>query len=157
MKALIFLSFLLFHSMCVFSIENQIDSLGLKQGKWTEFEAHPSKEGLSISDLDDGESNYEYNYSSKRLDVYKFSGVYKDGYRNGVWNIYSDSNQLLFAINYNKGIIEGQYIGYDDNGDMIKCYISRTVKTKVERYTKTGELKEAYYTSTRTLLEYIYK
>jgi hypothetical protein len=136
---------------------NQIDSLGLKQGLWREFEAHPATEGFTIHDNEDGTSTHEDNFSDHRFNIYKYCGSYKDGFRTGVWNIYSASNRLVYAVNYNKGIIEGSFVVYYKEGETLKCNILQETKTKVEIYSKAGVLKEVQYFSTQELLGYIFK
>ena len=161
MKITGFVVFFVLNYLLGFSIEeqciNQIDSLGLKQGRWIEFEARPATKGFTIHDNEDGTSTYEDDYSNDQFNIYKYCGNYNAGFRIGVWNIYSTSNRLVYVVNYNNGIIEGLFIAYYKNGDYLKCNIKHESKTKVEIYSKIDVLKETNYFSTQELLGYIFK
>lgn len=160
MRKIVFITFFVLNYLWGFTTDkqdtNKIDSIGLKQGKWIEFEAHPVSEGFTIHDNEDGSSTFEDKYNEHKLNIYKLNGSYKDGFRDGIWDIYSASDRLAFTINYNRGLIEGQFVIYYKNGELLKCNIKQEVKTKIEIYSKSGILKEVDYFSTRELLGYIF-
>ncbi len=159
MRKIVFIAFFVLNYIFSFAIDkqatNKLDSLGLKQGKWIEFEAHPASAGFTIHDNENGSSTFEDQYDEHKLNIYKLKGRYKDGFRDGTWEIYSASNRLVFTVNYNRGLIEGQFIIYYKNGESLVCNIKHEVKAKVEIYLKSGVLKKINYVSTQELLEYI--
>ena len=160
MRKIVFIAFFVLNYIFSFAIDkqatNKLDSLGLKQGKWIEFEAHPVSEGFTIHDNENGSSTFEDKYNEQRLNIYYFFFQAEDGIRDGTWDIYSASNRLVFTVNYNRGLIEGQFIIYYKNGESLVCNIRHELKTKVEIYLKSGVLKEINYFSTRELLGYIF-
>ena len=136
---------------------NQVDSLGLKQGFWVDFEARPKTAGFVIHDLEDGTSKYEDQYIKNDFTIYKYCGEYKNGFRIGIWSIFTMSDRLLFKINYLDGKIAGEYTAYFKNGDYLNCQINQTPKTRVEIFTKDNVLKKTVYYLTKELLEFIFR
>ncbi len=137
---------------------NKIDSLGLKQGEWIEFEARPSITGITIYELDNEVSEIKKNYNYDKLDIYKLQGCYKDGIRIGVWQIFLSSGVKKYTVNYKNSVIGGEFKSYYSNGAIkLQGIIERNTRTQIKMYSLEGKLKKEYYIPTSELIQKILK
>ena len=109
MKTILFNILFIFAANFCFSqidndaIKNAIDSIGLKQGYWVEFEAHPT-----VTYIGDDFNVYDY----KKLSILRYEGSYLNGLRTGEWLVYSPKGNKIYLVTYLNGTLEGKFERY---------------------------------------------
>ncbi len=139
---------------------NIIDSLGYKQGEWTEFEARPKEVGYTINDdLINNESVVLFEYDFNDLVVYRLVGEYKNSLRIGEWKLFTSTGVHIKTYSYTGGIINGPFEFLNNDGTVrIKGVIESGKKlTKVEKYSDSGVLVKSYYLETKDLVRSMIK
>lgn len=127
---------------------NYVDSCGYKQGLWMEYRVEPSKiiaYGLESYSLDSSfiilDDLLIYDKRSKKYNLLKQVGHYKNSLRAGIWSEYTYDGRLHRRVNYKEGIINGECSKYYKSSSLLaRSIISYSKFTIVEYYRETGEL-----------------
>ncbi|MBI9038276.1 MAG: hypothetical protein JEY97_09105 [Bacteroidales bacterium] len=89
--------------------------------------------------------------------LFKQSGYYVNGLRNGIWYEYWPNDNIRNEANYVKGIILGDFKAFYPNGNlMMKGNICLSKKILVAGFNEQGEFVGEELTDTKIILEYFY-
>jgi hypothetical protein len=124
--------------------ENQLDSLGLKQGKWIEYKVLPHKvieNGKKIPVP--GRANVfllvDSLIFSQDSPIYRLEGEYYNGLKNGIWKEFYYDGKIRKEVNYLNNIPSGPIRVYYPNGVMAwKGFFSNETFMNVEYFHENG-------------------
>ena len=97
--------------------EGITDLNGLRQGHWKEF--YKTGEVQAEGNYQDGkrEGNWLFFLPNKTIEV---SGSYnKKGNKIGEWKWFYPNGQLMMVAHYTKGILDGEFVEYDETGEIV--------------------------------------
>lgn len=134
----------LFNEVLEYVNGNFVDSLGKKQGVWTEHRLLPSQ--ILINELfpaeKDGEKvyiSYDKKIYDEKSEIITCIGYYLNGLKTGIWKEYFSNDTLKSIIEYKNGIPSGKCNIYYKNGQVkIKCIIGIDFKIHVVGYDFNG-------------------
>ncbi len=165
MKAIFFnLLFILTANYCLSQVDNNvakniIDSVGLKQGYWLEFEAHPTVKYIVEDLLDGGKSAHSLDYDFNNLKILKLEGHYKDGLRVGEWLIFLPNGKKKYLVTYSNGNLEGKFEMYypENNQIELKGNIERKEFITLQRFLENGKSEGVITIPTKKVVQKIFQ
>jgi antitoxin component YwqK of YwqJK toxin-antitoxin module len=134
---------------------NKIDSLGLKQGLWIEYDSL-DVEGYSVSAQiipdSTGKSDQQYEIVTK-YDLIKHRGLYSNGIKTGLWKVYNAKNRLWMKIRYDSGQRTKVEIFYSNGRLLYMCDKLDDDFFLIKEFTKKG----AFVKETKESNEFVNK
>jgi hypothetical protein len=142
--------------------DNQLDSLGLKQGKWFEYRALPhlvltGKRRVPLPGNSKAVWWADSLVFNRESPVYKLEGEYINGLKNGIWKEFYDNGKIRREVNYLNGIPSGLIRVYHPNGNLIwHGFFSNHTYMTVEYFNEDGTFMMKKKVAVIEIAEWLY-
>lgn len=156
----IILNFLSFYLFSQSFSNNQVDSLGLRQGEWVEYRVLPNSV-LELGKIDSIAPGIvilsDKHIFEDNCIVHLQVGNYENGLRTGLWKEYDPNGNLRYEVTYLKGIPFGAFRSYYPNGNLAVAGIfSNEPFISIDIYKEDGILLRSETVPVKEILELLY-
>ncbi|MBN2660733.1 MAG: hypothetical protein JXR54_05640 [Tannerellaceae bacterium] len=128
---------------------NNLDSSGLKQGNWIEYDSLAISGIIYSIQLQPDSINHMKNDQinvASEYELIKHVGLYINGNKDGVWEIFKSNNTLWMKVNYRNGIRTRFEIFFPNGKHLYTAKDFDKENFLIKEYSKEGKLiKEKYF------------